>query len=112
VAMRVAACGHLLQTDFHYMYRSSNVFFFGQVYAEQLQFVTVCGNVRGSVQILYHIYSNAVFLFWCPQVYAGRLQFVAKDVERCPIQFVFELVDYPSLKSCADFQNILSLART
>jgi hypothetical protein len=45
-------------------------------------------------------------------VYAGRLKFVSKDLERCPIEFVFELVDYQHLKERPDFQNILSLARS
>jgi hypothetical protein len=46
-----------------------------------------------------------------PQLYAGRLKFVRDDVAKCPIEFVFELVDYPHLKECEDFQYILALAQ-
>ena len=46
------------------------------------------------------------------QVYLGRLKFVANDLDRCPIEFVFELVDYASVKDSVDFQKLLSLARS
>jgi len=42
----------------------------------------------------------------------GRLKFVSKDLERCPIEFVFELLDYQHLKNRPDFEKILSLARS
>ncbi|EKX39092.1 hypothetical protein GUITHDRAFT_114750 [Guillardia theta CCMP2712] len=44
-------------------------------------------------------------------VYCGRLKFLKNDVSRCPIEFLFELVDYAALKKSPDFQALLDLLK-